>query len=614
MAQILLLKASGGNGIMNLPTTLSKKMEAFALDLMRLIRGVRVYPENHPALLGVAERVIDLVPCESNGLLTIGVTSSELVVSGEFVSGKAASLASLLHERKVLRIFWTREMRPSDVWTFARLLSTPKMEGEELRRKLHAEGVYTIDVEPLQLDQIHGEITDGIANPQTSQEKKRRQAWMLLMNHDAPAEQIASALESEQFWVDAKSAWTDLGYGDSEGFTELLLDLGERFETALSLLPDSRREAVLNYLAKVGKSLSTKDLVRIVSQKAENPRRIGQGVASLLKEMDGERFVDLLAGLTALNDQGTQRLLSIYRHLAPSTTSEELLALVRARLSIGQDSGFATEVWKTVEDFVLKLMENPFMDSDYSGSLESLADSPPPASAEGGKPEIFHDPETYLDEVVLCLAAEGGDEWRKKLLQRIETRRAKTGALRTLRFFKLVHDAIPGLLTSRPFLIKSLFKEALHKLPGAGPCERKALIDFTLAQEPLLLDTALKALAEESRISTRYFLVHLLGSFSPAALPAFISKARNAPWYVARNLAIVLGKMGLSKTLPALRGLANHPHHKVQREALKALRNAQAPPMPLEPETLILDLPDEDNHPEAIRSTKLRPVEREVAP
>jgi HEAT repeat protein len=599
---------------MNPRTTISKKVEAFALDLMRLVRGVRVYPENHPSLLGVAERVIDLIPSESGGLLAIGVTSSELVVSGEFVGGKAASLAGLLHDRKILRIFWTREIRPRDVWTFARLLSTPKLEGEELRRKLHAEGVYTIDVEPLQLDQIHGEITDAVADPQTNQEKRRRQAWMLLMNHDTPAEQIATALESEQFWTDAKSAWTELGYGDSEGFTELLLELGERFETALSLLPDSRRESVLNYLSKVGKSLSTKDLVRIVSQRAENPGTIGQGVASLLKEMDGERFVDLLAGLTALNDQGTQRLLAIYRHLAPSTTSEELLTLVRARLSIGQDSGFATEVWKAVEDFVLKLMENSFMDSDYSGSLESLADSPSPSLAEGETPELIHDPEMYLDDVILCLAAEGGDEWQKKLLQRFETRKKKTGTLRLLRYLNSVHDVVPGLLTSRPFQVKSLFKEALYHLPAAGQRERQALVDFTLAHEALLLDTALKALAEERRISTRYFLVHLLASFSPAALPAFISKARNGPWYVARNLAIVLGKMGHPKTLPTLRSLTKHPHPKVQREALKALRNAQVPPISPEPETLILDLSDDDNYPDAARSAALRPVERDAVP
>ncbi len=33
-----------------------------------------------------------------------------------------------------------------------------------------------------------------------------------------------------------------------------------------------------------------------------------------------------------------------------------------------EGQGFAAEVWKTVEDFILDLTENPFIDSDYSDS------------------------------------------------------------------------------------------------------------------------------------------------------------------------------------------------------------------------------------------------------
>jgi len=168
---------------MNPSTPLSKKVEGFALDLLRLIRGVRVYPSKHPTLTAVAEKVLAAAPFDSTGLLTIGITPTELMVGEEFVSGKAAPLASYLHSRKVLRILWTRETHLDDVWTFARLLSTPRVEGGELRRKLHAEGVYTIDVEALQLGQVHGQITEGVTDPQPDSEKRRRHVWISLMNH-----------------------------------------------------------------------------------------------------------------------------------------------------------------------------------------------------------------------------------------------------------------------------------------------------------------------------------------------------------------------------------------------------------------------------------------------
>ena len=55
-----------------------------------------------------------------------------------------------------------------------------------------------------------------------------------------------------------------------------------------------------------------------------------------------------------------------------------------------------------------------------------------------------------------------------------------------------------------------------------------------------------------------------------------MTKARTSPWYVTRNLAIVLGQQGLPQGLPTLQALSNHPHPKVVREAVKALKRVRA--------------------------------------
>lgn len=557
-------------------TPLSKNVEAFALELVRLIRGVQVYPSKHPTLLGVAEKVLAGAPLDSTGLLTIGVTSNDLVVSGEFVGGKASGLAALLHGRKVLRISWTREARMEDVWTFARLLSTPKLEGEKLRRKLHSEGVYAIDLEPLQLDQIHREIADSVTDPRVNAERRRRGAWISLMNHETPADQVASAFVSEGFWEAAKTDWSDAGYGDSEGFTDVLIRLGERLEDALSLVPDQQREGILEYLAKMGKTLSPQDLVRIVAREGQEVNGIGQGTSSLLREIDGERFVDLLAGLAALGDQGTNRFAEVYRSFSPVAPGKNLLPIVRARLSVGGDSGFAAEVWKTVENFILKVMENPFMDQEYSESLESLAKPSLCEPVEDEELGPLDDPDECLDHVILGLATEGEDYWREKLLHRLELRTEQLGPLRVLKLVRLVDRILPGLLDSHPPVLRNLFKKGLSALSKMTAGDRQALANFTLTHESQLLDTVLKALAEEEHISTRYFLVSLLSLFSPAATPVFVSKARNGPWYVARNLAIVLGQQGFPQVLAPLRALSNHIHPKVRREAIKALKKVEA--------------------------------------
>ena len=237
-------------------------------------------------------------------------------------------------------------------------MSTPDLEGEELREKLRFE-VFTIDIEPLKLDQIHSKITDTVKDPEEDPEQRRRRAWLALMSRDAPVEQLASALASQEFWDAAKEEWTKSGLGDSEGFTQFLLKLGERLEEALAFLPTGQREEILSYLTQMGKCLAVKDLARIVGREEQESKRLGLGQASLLREIDTERFVDLLAGLAAMGEQGTQRFAEVYRRFAPAAQSQGILSMVRSRLSQNRDNGYSASVWRTVETLILNLSGKP---------------------------------------------------------------------------------------------------------------------------------------------------------------------------------------------------------------------------------------------------------------
>ena len=553
---------------------LSKKVEGFALNLLHLIRMVRVYPAKHPNLLKVAKNALNSAPLDSQGSLTIGITSKELVVSGEFVAGKASSLASILHARKVLQISWTKDATLEDVWTFARVMSVPKLEGEELRRKLRSK-VFAIDIEPLKLDEIHGRITDTVMDSEDNPEQRRRHAWLAMMIHEAPPEQLAAALDSDEFWEATRAEWTESGRGDSEGFTKFLLRLGERLENALALLPDRRREDILDHLAQMGKCLSPRDLVRIVGHEGQESGRLGPGKSSLLREIDGERFVDLLAGLAAMGNQGTRRFVEVYRRFAPLTKTDELLSLIRSRLAPGKDGGFAAEVWKTIEDFIINLTENPFMDTEYSESLEFLMKTSASTGPEEDSLILHEELDEYLDQLILALAEEEEEDFRKRLLDRIRLRAEQLDPFRVLGFVKLVDRAFPNLLDSVPFFVKELFQKGLSALTKTSFAEQQALVAFAVNHERCLLDTALKALAEEKKIATRHFLVSLLSCFSSAATPTFVTKSRTSPWYVTRNLAIVLGQQGFPQGLPTLQVLSNHPHPKVVREALRALKRVR---------------------------------------
>jgi hypothetical protein len=481
----------------------------------------------------------------------------------------------MLHERKVLQLLWTKDATLDDVWTFARVMSTPKLEGGELREKLRSE-VFAIDIEPLKLAQIHSKITDTIKDPAEDPEQRRRRAWLVLMSHEAPVEELASALASQEFWDAAKDEWTKSGLGDSEGFTEFLLKLGERLEEALAFLPAGQREEILAYLTQMGKCLAVRDLVRIVGREGHESKRLGLGKASLLKEIDGERFIDLLGSLAAMGEKGARRFVELYRRFAPATQSQDILSLVRSRLSQDKDSGYSADVWRTVESLIRNLTENPFIDAEYSDSLEFLMSSTGSMSLNGDMPVLLETPEQYLDHLFLSLAVEEKELFHRKLVDRIEVRAEQLGPFGVLGFLRVVDRTLPGLLDANLYFVKDLFKKGLSAIAKASFAERQALIHFAVNHERCLLDTALKALIEEKKISTRYFLVNLLSCFSIAATPTFVSKSRTGPWYVTRNLAIVLGQQGFPQVLPHLRFLSNHTHPKVKREAMKALKRVQS--------------------------------------
>jgi hypothetical protein len=454
-------------------------------------------------------------------------------------------------------------------------MSTPRLEGEELREKLRSE-VFAIDIEPLKLAEIHSKITGTIKDPTEDSEKRRRRAWLVLMSHEAPVEELASALASQEFWDVAKDEWAKSGMGDSEGFAQFLLKLGERLEEALAFLPAGQREEILAYLAQMGKCLAVRDLVRIVGREGHESKKLGLGKASLLRGIDPQRFLDLLAGLAAMGEQGTRRFVEVYRRLAPTTQSQDILSLVRSRLSQEKDSGYSADVWRTVETLILNLTENPFIDVEYSDSLKFLMGSAGAISLDEDTPVLVESPEEYLDHLFLALGMEEEKLFQKKLVDRIKLRAEQLGPFGVLGFLRVVDRTLPGLLDANSGLVKDLFERGLSALAKASSAERQALIHFAVNHENGLLDTALKALIEEKKISIRYFLVNLLSCFSIVATPMFVSKSRTGPWYVTRNLAIVLGQQGFPQALPHLRFLSNHTHPKVKREALKALKRVQS--------------------------------------
>lgn len=548
--------------------TVSEALEAFARDLLALVRAVRVYPSSHPHLSETAERLTARLRAGLPSPLALDVLEDELALGGVTAGGKhsrVSSLASQLHMRRVLRLIWGREATASDATAFATLLSDPALSGEELTEALRGQAVFAIRVEPLDFGRLHQAFQEGVAEVEARPPGGPRQVWEWLLSQNTTAAEVAEALGTEKPWE-----------GEAPAVARWLLDLGDKFREALALMPDAGRRSAEERLTKLGDAMGPRELGELLLMADARAGLQGPLVAGITRGMPGEKLVEVLAAMVSLVGRDTRRIADVFRRFAP-TGGKELLELVEGRLSADSGSGFALEVWKAVESFLLDLDEDPFMEEEYSSSLDSLSEvAAPPIPVPDGE-ALSAEPSEQLDWVYLTLASDDHTVWGTALLDRLEARADGVGVGALARFHVLVERALPGLVGQRPRLVETVFHRACRGLRSVDPGGREALLEFLQTHERILLDPVLRALGLEERITVRRFLVEALCSFSPAATPALVLRLRSGPWFVTRNLAMALGRRGDPRTIPALRGILSHENPKVRLEAVQALGRFDVP-------------------------------------
>lgn len=107
-------------------------------------------------------------------------------------------------------------------------------------------------------------------------------------------------------------------------------------------------------------------------------------------------------------------------------------------------------------------------------------------------------------------------------------------------------------------------------------CEKDCALDDDLIFLLVSLGDAavpplLERLAEEETLSARRKVMGTLSRLGPVALPHLVAGLKDSPWYMVRNLVLVLGTIGLPEAVPPLRPVLAYPDPRVRKEVVKAL-------------------------------------------
>jgi hypothetical protein len=132
-------------------------------------------------------------------------------------------------------------------------------------------------------------------------------------------------------------------------------------------------------------------------------------------------------------------------------------------------------------------------------------------------------------------------------------------------------DSIPRSSATEALWNYVATPERLERELAASPVDHETLTILVDRIGTQAADSLLDRLASASDRSTRAAVLKQLLTLGPAVGPAAVARLASAPWFVQRNILVLLGKLGTWPAEFSPAGYAAHPDARVRREAIKLM-------------------------------------------
>jgi hypothetical protein len=546
-------------------------LEEMARDLLLLTRVVGIYPQGHPQLASMVGHLSKWAEGYGDEGIAVGVTGSELVVGGQFFGGRETRLevlAKQLYHRNIARITWHEEVDEREVYAFARIISERELVGEEIVKHLEEQGIKHIHILPLDLDALHSRIsTDANLPTPSDTDERRKRIWRGLQKVSGSPQSLGRALGTNEFWSDAFSDDPKIR-GE---FVELMVGLGSMLERAFLSVPEATRETIGNTLSELGQTLSVNELSRMVDILMSQPTPTDKALQALMKHVDGDKLATMLGGLASLGGAKEERVSEFVKRFIPADSVLGLVGLMSEWSGDGEKMGFSSEIWQWLESYLLDMDEDKYMGEGYRETLDRMSARLRTSGERGVAFGFFEDPQDHIDRIYACMVREGIKDSHKLLDKRLTERFDELDNIGTLELVELLDMTVPDFVQGHAEVYNVIFKEILSGVKDYSQDTKLSILAFARRHESEALESMLKTLSDDDRISVRRFLVDILSNLTTDVVPLLIRKARAGQWYFVRNVTIVLGRLRDPRSLPFLRSLLDSDNSKVRKEALRSL-------------------------------------------
>jgi hypothetical protein len=546
---------------------LARELADFLIELSIALHKHAMYPEGHPSLApaaaGVARRAEELL--ESRATLALGVARQQLVIEGVATDAKnplLAELAGRLHRHHLGALTFHRGVRAAEVTDLLRTLAAdaertgePLGVGppEQLRAWDH------VRLHPVTYERL--ELLDEEGTPRAE-----------------GAEERGRALQAAQLWVGlARAALTaELGNDENAPPPEPMMIARAIDEHPRSAAYD---QVIVGYLLQIADELKKAGGAEAVSLRRRTSKLVGAlqpGTLRRLIEMGGDVAQRGKFAIDASYSLSVDAVLEIVRAMADAshkTVSDPLVRML-SKLAAHAERGpepARIQADESLRDQVRSLLsgwtlEDPNPDA-YGRALQRMSAAAPALNPAAANHDV--EPERLVQTGVE-LGVLSAAVWRA--VQRLLDENRITALVDVLD-----RAPAPASPVVAPVWDRITTPELVHRITAAEPPDFTTLDRIVPRLPAAAFVPLLDALASsESRTTRRGLLDRLTRAPRDLGTVILPRLTPQAPWFVVRNLLLVLdGLPALPEGFSAA-AFAAHEDARVRREALKLMLKLNA--------------------------------------
>ncbi len=551
-------QASPPGGSSRAISTLPRELADFLVEFSIVLHKRSMYPPGHPHLADSADRFVRRMTLllETHETVSLGVARHRLVFDNVTTDANNALLRDLahrLHRHRIASVHLTRGATLGEIEDLLNALSSDPQRGDgPVGKRLDRLGSWShIRLRPVGYDRFELRGSGENDSDTASDEMAQRDSWVELA-------QLALATESTGDRLDADPLVVAQAIGRKSGevaYDRVVLGYLARVADEMSRRRGGAQDQLALRISKLIGALNPETLRRLLEASADGAER-RQFVLNASQILAADAVMEVVEAAANVSHQTiSHSLLRLLHKLAHH--AEAGLPAIRAEA----DGALRRNVARLIGDWELE-DPNP---SEYNVILEGMARR---ASTEYSlvNLQIGCDPEVLI-KMALELDCVGPPVYAA-----LDTLLGCRELVRVASYL----DTGPQTRATQQIWDYVATPQRLELELAASPLDPEAL---RILVERIGTDAAgslLDRLASASDRSTRAAVMKQLLALGPAAGIAAVTRLPNAPWYLQRNILVLLGRLGVWPDGFSPEEYAADADPRIRREAIKMMLDSAA--------------------------------------